>query len=183
VRARSARLSRRISERLSSQPGGAASHSGFRWAIHSDVADTWPVGVGGGRARRSSHTNTSLGRPPGPRRWSASRRPGANRPRQRGRERRRTRSALGQHCVGRIARRDRQGFPDNEGEATGAGRVRGQPRAWCGDRGCGVRHRHGRPVVDLWGGVADPATGRVWCDDTPPVVFSTTKSATAAPGR
>ncbi|SEL00687.1 serine hydrolase domain-containing protein [Nonomuraea pusilla] len=39
---------------------------------------------------------------------------------------------------------------------------------------------HGRKVVDLWGGVADPATGRPWERDTLQVVFSTTKGVTAA---
>lgn len=37
----------------------------------------------------------------------------------------------------------------------------------------------GRPVVDLWGGVADPATGRPWERDTVGVVFSCTKAAVA----
>ncbi|WP_228566186.1 serine hydrolase domain-containing protein [Nocardia sp. SYP-A9097] len=37
----------------------------------------------------------------------------------------------------------------------------------------------GRPVVDLWGGVADPATGRAWERDTVGVVFSCTKAAVA----
>jgi CubicO group peptidase (beta-lactamase class C family) len=40
--------------------------------------------------------------------------------------------------------------------------------------------RHGRPVVDLWGGIADPTTGRPWRPDTLQVVYSITKSATAA---
>ncbi|MEV6866613.1 serine hydrolase domain-containing protein [Streptosporangium subroseum] len=39
---------------------------------------------------------------------------------------------------------------------------------------------HGRKVVDLWGGIADPATGRRWERDTLQVVFSTTKGVTAA---
>ncbi|MGA4990697.1 serine hydrolase domain-containing protein [Nonomuraea bangladeshensis] len=39
---------------------------------------------------------------------------------------------------------------------------------------------HGRPVVDLWGGLADPATSRPWERDTLQVVFSTTKAVTAA---
>jgi CubicO group peptidase (beta-lactamase class C family) len=40
----------------------------------------------------------------------------------------------------------------------------------------------GRPVVDIWGGVADAATGRGWADDTIVLVFSSTKGviATAA---
>jgi CubicO group peptidase (beta-lactamase class C family) len=37
----------------------------------------------------------------------------------------------------------------------------------------------GRPVVDLWGGIADPATGREWESDTPVIVFSVNKGATA----
>ncbi|MET8338347.1 serine hydrolase domain-containing protein [Streptosporangium canum] len=39
---------------------------------------------------------------------------------------------------------------------------------------------HGRKVVDLWGGIADPETGRRWERDTLQVVFSTTKGVTAA---
>ncbi|MEW9531343.1 serine hydrolase domain-containing protein [Microbispora sp. NPDC049125] len=39
---------------------------------------------------------------------------------------------------------------------------------------------HGRKVVDLWGGIADPGTGRRWERDTLQVVFSTTKGVTAA---
>ncbi|RDI16147.1 CubicO group peptidase (beta-lactamase class C family) [Rhodococcus sp. AG1013] len=37
----------------------------------------------------------------------------------------------------------------------------------------------GTPVVDLWGGVADPDTGRRWESDTVGVVFSCTKAAVA----
>jgi CubicO group peptidase (beta-lactamase class C family) len=37
----------------------------------------------------------------------------------------------------------------------------------------------GEPVVDLWGGTADPATGRPWERDTIGVVWSCTKGATA----
>jgi CubicO group peptidase (beta-lactamase class C family) len=37
----------------------------------------------------------------------------------------------------------------------------------------------GRPVVDIWGGVADLAGRRPWSPDTLAVVFSTTKGATA----
>jgi CubicO group peptidase (beta-lactamase class C family) len=37
----------------------------------------------------------------------------------------------------------------------------------------------GRPVVDLWGGVADRATGRPWQRDTLGLVWSCTKGATA----
>ncbi len=39
--------------------------------------------------------------------------------------------------------------------------------------------QHGRPVVDLWGGLADPKTGRAWERDTIGIVFSCTKGATA----
>jgi CubicO group peptidase (beta-lactamase class C family) len=41
-------------------------------------------------------------------------------------------------------------------------------------------YHHGRPVVDLWGGLADPATGRLWQADTLQLVFSGTKGLTAA---
>jgi CubicO group peptidase (beta-lactamase class C family) len=37
----------------------------------------------------------------------------------------------------------------------------------------------GETVVDLWGGVADPATGREWDRDTIGVIWSCTKGATA----
>ncbi len=37
----------------------------------------------------------------------------------------------------------------------------------------------GRPVVDVWAGIADPATGRSWDHDTLALAFSTTKGATA----
>src|SRR5262245_15537676 len=40
-------------------------------------------------------------------------------------------------------------------------------------------YHRGRQVVDLWGGIADPATERPWEKDTMAVVFSTTKGATA----
>jgi CubicO group peptidase (beta-lactamase class C family) len=50
-----------------------------------------------------------------------------------------------------------------------------------GDIGAAVSvYVHGRPVVDLWGGVADPTTGRPWERDTLQVVYSTTKGVTAA---
>ncbi|TDC92977.1 class A beta-lactamase-related serine hydrolase [Nonomuraea deserti] len=39
---------------------------------------------------------------------------------------------------------------------------------------------HGRKVVDLWGGLADPSRGRRWERDTLQVVYSTTKAITAA---
>ncbi|MFF4616100.1 serine hydrolase domain-containing protein [Nonomuraea jabiensis] len=38
---------------------------------------------------------------------------------------------------------------------------------------------HGRKVVDLWGGIADPGTGRPWGRDTLQLVYSTTKAVTA----
>ena len=41
-------------------------------------------------------------------------------------------------------------------------------------------YRHGRAVVDLWGGVADVATERPWAHDTIQVVFSATKGITGA---
>jgi CubicO group peptidase (beta-lactamase class C family) len=37
----------------------------------------------------------------------------------------------------------------------------------------------GEPVVDLWGGIADPEGGRAWDEDTIAVVWSSTKGATA----
>lgn len=40
--------------------------------------------------------------------------------------------------------------------------------------------RRGEPVVDLWGGLADPTTGRPWSADTVCVMFSGTKGLTAA---
>ncbi|MGZ8764074.1 MAG: serine hydrolase domain-containing protein [Acidimicrobiia bacterium] len=40
-------------------------------------------------------------------------------------------------------------------------------------------YRGGRPVVDIWAGLADPATGATWTRDTLQLVFSTTKGATA----
>ncbi|WBB80548.1 serine hydrolase [Micromonospora sp. WMMD882] len=42
-----------------------------------------------------------------------------------------------------------------------------------------VVYRHGRRVVDLHGGVADPRSGRPWTPDTPAVVFSCTKGILA----
>lgn len=41
-------------------------------------------------------------------------------------------------------------------------------------------YRHGQEVVRLWGGLADPTTGRAWQQDTLGVIFSATKSAPAA---
>ena len=37
----------------------------------------------------------------------------------------------------------------------------------------------GRKVVDLWGGVADPASGRPWAEDTIVMTFSSSKGVTA----
>ncbi len=39
---------------------------------------------------------------------------------------------------------------------------------------------NGEPVVDLWGGLADPTTDRAWRRDTLQVVYSTTKGVAAA---
>jgi CubicO group peptidase (beta-lactamase class C family) len=39
---------------------------------------------------------------------------------------------------------------------------------------CAV-YREGRPVVDLWGGLAEPSTGRRWQHDTLVILFSTSK--------
>ncbi|WP_019930326.1 serine hydrolase domain-containing protein [Nocardia sp. BMG111209] len=41
-------------------------------------------------------------------------------------------------------------------------------------------YRDGQPVVDLWGGLADPATDRPWERDTLQLVYSATKAVTAA---
>jgi CubicO group peptidase (beta-lactamase class C family) len=40
-------------------------------------------------------------------------------------------------------------------------------------------YAQGRTVVDLWGGLADPRTGRAWTATTPAVVFSCTKGVLA----
>jgi CubicO group peptidase (beta-lactamase class C family) len=40
-------------------------------------------------------------------------------------------------------------------------------------------YHRGRPVVDVWGGIADGETGRTWAEDSMAVVFSTTKGAAA----
>lgn len=40
-------------------------------------------------------------------------------------------------------------------------------------------YKDGQPVVDLWGGVADPATGRKWEQDSIVLIFSSTKGMTA----
>ncbi|MCU1645375.1 MAG: putative esterase [Nocardia sp.] len=46
--------------------------------------------------------------------------------------------------------------------------------------GCAVAvYVRGRPVVDLWGGIADSRTGRAWERDTPCIAFSCTKAVTA----
>lgn len=44
--------------------------------------------------------------------------------------------------------------------------------------GCAV-YRDGRPVVDIWGGVADRRTGRPWARDTAAVIFSCSKGVLA----
>ncbi len=41
-------------------------------------------------------------------------------------------------------------------------------------------YRDGKPVVDLWGGLADPDTGRPWERDTLQLVYSATKGVVAA---
>jgi CubicO group peptidase (beta-lactamase class C family) len=41
-------------------------------------------------------------------------------------------------------------------------------------------HLEGTPVVDLWGGLADPSTGQPWTKETVVVVFSSTKGMAAA---
>ena len=49
-----------------------------------------------------------------------------------------------------------------------------------GERGAAVCvERYGERVVDLWGGVADPATGDPWRADTMVAVHSTTKGLAA----
>jgi CubicO group peptidase (beta-lactamase class C family) len=49
-----------------------------------------------------------------------------------------------------------------------------------GDTGAAVCvYLDGQPVVDLWGGVADPGTDRPWTRDTLQLVYSATKGATA----
>ncbi|MBP2473063.1 CubicO group peptidase (beta-lactamase class C family) [Crossiella equi] len=49
-----------------------------------------------------------------------------------------------------------------------------------GDVGAAVCvYRRGEKVVDLWGGLADPNTGRAWQQDTLQLVFSTSKGVTA----
>lgn len=49
-----------------------------------------------------------------------------------------------------------------------------------GDIGAAVCvYRHGRSVVDLWGGVADVDAGRPWTRNTLQLAYSATKGATA----
>lgn len=49
-----------------------------------------------------------------------------------------------------------------------------------GDIGAAVCvYLDGRPVVDLWGGIADPDSGHPWARDTLQLVYSATKGATA----
>ena len=49
-----------------------------------------------------------------------------------------------------------------------------------GDIGAALAvYRHGTPVVDLWGGTADPATGAPWRRDSLQLIYSATKAATA----
>jgi CubicO group peptidase (beta-lactamase class C family) len=43
---------------------------------------------------------------------------------------------------------------------------------------CAV-YKHGRCVVDLWGGIADPANGRPWLRETTALAFSVAKGLTA----
>ncbi|WP_052745602.1 serine hydrolase domain-containing protein [Allosalinactinospora lopnorensis] len=40
-------------------------------------------------------------------------------------------------------------------------------------------YERGRPVIDLWGGCADPRTGRQWEEDTTAIIYSATKGVTA----
>jgi CubicO group peptidase (beta-lactamase class C family) len=49
-----------------------------------------------------------------------------------------------------------------------------------GDKGASVAvYVNGAKKVDLWGGIADVATGRPWLEDTVTIVYSATKGATA----
>lgn len=49
-----------------------------------------------------------------------------------------------------------------------------------GDVGAAVCvYQHGQSVVDLWGGIADPETGRPRSRDTLQLIYSATKGATA----
>jgi CubicO group peptidase (beta-lactamase class C family) len=40
-------------------------------------------------------------------------------------------------------------------------------------------YQEGHAVVDLWGGIADPATGRPWAEDSIVLVYSSTKGVTS----
>jgi CubicO group peptidase (beta-lactamase class C family) len=70
-----------------------------------------------------------------------------------------------------------QGHTD-EGWGMVADAFRANFEKWEVGAACSV-YLHGRPVVDLWGGVADRRTGSRWMRDTVVVVFSTSKGATA----
>ena len=49
-----------------------------------------------------------------------------------------------------------------------------------GDKGASVGvYVDGEQQVDLWGGVADVATGSPWQQDTVSIIYSATKGATA----
>ena len=49
-----------------------------------------------------------------------------------------------------------------------------------GDVGAAVAvYRYGQPMVDLWGGLADPESARPWGRDTVQLVYSATKGVTA----
>lgn len=49
-----------------------------------------------------------------------------------------------------------------------------------GEKGAAVSVTHeGKPVIDLWGGSADPKTDKPWTDETLALVFSSTKGALA----
>jgi len=76
------------------------------------------------------------------------------------------------------------GMTTIEGEvAAGFGAVReafAENFSNLGDLGAAVCvYQDGRPVVDLWGGIADEDTGRPWTRDTLQLVYSATKGATA----
>lgn len=43
-------------------------------------------------------------------------------------------------------------------------------------------YRHGKPIIDLWGGVADPRSGAPWQRDTMAAAFSISKAFTATAG-
>ncbi|MDF5751075.1 serine hydrolase domain-containing protein [Spongiactinospora sp. TRM90649] len=73
-------------------------------------------------------------------------------------------------------------MPEIDGEtAPGFEEVREVFAAGLGEGGAAVGvYLHGRKVVDLWGGLADPGRDRRWERDTVQVVYSTTKAVTAA---